>query len=68
MLRASEAVCAARAVARAEGAIADYTPYRELYADFSEGERYMICDDIGEASVVATRIREGLDGGAFRLS
>ena len=67
VLRPSEAVCAERAAARAEGKIADYTPYRELYACFDEVERFTIRDDTSEASVVATRIREGLDAGKFRI-
>jgi adenylate kinase family enzyme len=68
VLRPSEAVCAARAAARAEGAIADYTRYRELYACFEEAERYIIGDDASAAGVVAARIRDGLNSGTFRLA
>ncbi len=68
VLRPSEAVCAARAAGRAEGAIADYTSYRELYSSFDEAERYTIRDDASDATVVAARIREGLNAGKFRIS
>lgn len=67
VLRPSEEVCFARAAARAEGAIADYAPYHDLYSDFDEADRYIIRDDEGEPSVVAARIRKGLDEGNFRL-
>jgi adenylate kinase family enzyme len=68
VLRPSEKVCAARAAARGEGKIADYTPYRELYASFDEGARYTIADDTDEAAAVAARIRAGLEAGKFRVS
>jgi|ERR1700733_4911561 predicted kinase len=67
VLRPSEEVCAQRAAARAEGTIADYGPYRDLYASFDEAERFTIRDDFGEARPVAARIREGLDAGKFRI-
>ena len=67
VLRPSEAVCAARAAARAEGTIADYTPYRALYTSFDEAAAYTIQDDTSNAAEVAARIREGLDAGRFRL-
>jgi len=66
VLRPSEAVCSARAAARAEGAIADYTPYRELYSSFDEAERYTIRDDTADPAVLASRIRNGLSAGIFR--
>ena len=83
VLRPSETVCAARAAARAEGAIADYTRYRDLYACFDEAvslatpagtaalqeaDRYTIKDETSDAKVVAARIREGLNAGNFRIS
>ncbi|MGA2348603.1 MAG: AAA family ATPase [Candidatus Sulfotelmatobacter sp.] len=68
VLRPSEQVCAARAAARAEGKIADYASYRELYGIFDGVERNTIQDDTSHAKVVAARIREGLDAGVFRLS
>jgi len=68
VLRPAEKVCASRAAARAEGAIADYGPYRDLYSDFDEAAPYTICDDEGEAAVVAARIRKELDKGVFRIS
>jgi len=67
VLRPSEEVCAARAAARAEGAIADYTPYRELYSSFDEAERHTIRDDTGDPPAVASRIRSGLNAGIFRI-
>jgi len=68
VLRPSEAVCAARAAGRAEGKIADYQPYHDLYTSFDEEESNTIRDDEGEAAAVAARIRKGLDAGAYRLS
>ncbi len=68
VLRPGEKVCAARAAARAEGKIADYEPYRELYASFDGVEQNTIQDDTGDAKAVALRIREGLDAGLFRIS
>ena len=68
VLRPSQTVCAARAAARTEGKITDYGPYRDLYSLFDEAERYTIKDDAADASVVAARIRDGLDAGTFRVS
>jgi adenylate kinase family enzyme len=68
VLRPSLEVCASRAAGRAEGTIADYAPYRDLYSSFDEAERYIILDDKSDAATVALRIRNGLDGGKFRLS
>jgi len=67
VLRPSAKICAERAAERAEGAIRDYAPYRELYASFDEAERYIIRDDDGTAAHMAAKIREGLDKGKFRL-
>lgn len=67
VLRPGKAVCAARAAKRAEGAIADYTPYNDLYASFDEAARYTIRDDEADAIAIAARIREGLDTGRFRI-
>jgi hypothetical protein len=68
VLRPGETVCAARAAARAEGRIADYTPYHDLYSDFDEAGKYTIRDDERDAPVVAALIREGLGTGKFRIS
>lgn len=68
VLRPSETVCAARAGARSEGAIADYKPYRELYSSFDEADRYTIRDDVSDAKAVAARIRDGLNADMFRVS
>jgi gluconate kinase len=67
VLRPSQAVCAARAAARTEGKIADYTQYRDLYVSFDEAERHIVQDDESPAASVAASIREGLDAGRFRL-
>lgn len=66
VLRPSEAVCAERAQARSAGAVADYGPYRELYASFDEAARHMVSCD-GNAATVAARIRDGLKVGSFRI-
>ena len=68
VIKPSEAVCAARAGARTEGAIADYAQYREFYKDFEGVDRHTIEDDVSDAAAIAARIRKGLDEGKFRLS
>lgn len=68
VLLPSEAVCAARAAARDEGRITDYTRYRDFYALFGGADRYTICNDEGDAPLVAAQIREGLNRGKFRVS
>ena len=68
VLRPSETVCAARAAARSEGTITDYTPYRDLYSSFDEAERHIIKDDAAHAAMLAARIRDGLNAGTFRIS
>jgi len=67
VLRPSEKICAARAAARAEGTIADYSGYHELYESFEIAQRHLIEDDAGDAKAVAARIRKGLDAATFRL-
>ncbi|WP_158926414.1 AAA family ATPase [Acidisphaera sp. S103] len=67
LLRPSQAVCEARATGRAEGKIVDYTPYRDFYALFEGADRYTLQDDEAEAPIVASRIREALGAGAFRV-
>lgn len=68
VLRPSEAICAVRAASRTEGVIADYAPYSKLYSSFDDAERYTIQDDRSDASELATRIRDGLKAGKFRVS
>jgi adenylate kinase family enzyme len=66
----SEAVCAQRAAARAEGAMPDYSPYRELHAafcDLGEFEQHAIRSDTADAAELATQIRAGLDASAYRV-
>lgn len=68
VLLPDEAVCAARAAARTEGTITDYTRYRELYQDFkAAGRRHILSDNDSDATVLAGKIREGLKEGKFRL-
>jgi chloramphenicol 3-O-phosphotransferase len=68
ILRPSEAICAARAAARSEGAIVDYAPYHDLYAAFEALDGFTIHDDHNDAATVAARIRAGLEAGTFRTS
>jgi hypothetical protein len=68
VLRPTETVCAARAAARTEGRITDYTPYRDLYSSFAEVGRHTVADDAGDPAAVAARIRDGLNAGIFRIS
>jgi adenylylsulfate kinase-like enzyme len=67
VLRPTEAVCAARAAARAEGTIADYSRYHDLYTAFNGAERYTIADDNAGPAMTAARIRRGLELGTFRV-
>ena len=67
VIRPSEAVCAARAAARADGTIADYGPYSELYAVFDGGGRFTIADDVSSAADLAARIRADLSKGVFLI-
>ena len=67
VLRPSQSVCAARAAARPEGKIADYSVYDDFYSSFDEAKPYAISDDNSDAATVAQRIREGLKQGIFRL-
>lgn len=67
VLRPNLSVCELRAANRAEGAIADYTPYRALYSDFDEAKQYTIADDTANAGALAAHIRSGLKAGRFRV-
>jgi len=67
ILRPTEAVCAARAAARTEGTIADYSQYHDLYTSFDEAQRYIIPGDTSVAAVIAEQVREGVDEGIFRI-
>lgn len=68
VIRPAAAICAARAAARSEGAIADYTPYLDFYADFDVAKANLIADDSSGPAAIATLIREGLEAGRFRLA
>jgi adenylylsulfate kinase-like enzyme len=62
-------VCAVRAAARGDGAIADYTPYRSFYDVFCDADiRGVLPDDDADAQTQATRVLKGLEAGAFRVS
>lgn len=66
-VRPSLEVCEARASGRAEGKIADYAPYRSFHALFKTEERFLISDDAAAPEALATRIREGLAAGTYRV-
>jgi hypothetical protein len=66
-LRASLAICAERAARRAEGVIADYEPYADLYAMFAADERFALHTDDASPEEVAVMIRSGMAAGQFRL-
>ena len=67
VLRPSEQVCAERAKARAEGSIADYSGYSQLYRDFNQVERHIVCNDTMSPTAAATAIVGGVAEGRFRL-
>jgi hypothetical protein len=62
-----EPICAARAAARAAGAIPDYQYYHDLYAEFDTDPRTILRDGATDPAALAERIRRGLDEGKFRL-
>ena len=68
VIRPSEKICAERAAARTEGAVADYSKFHELYLSFDEAQQYIIFDDTSDAAVIARHVREGIDEGMFRIS
>ena len=67
VLRPSEQVCAARAKARADGSIADYSLYSELYRDFDQRLHHILSDDAMSPAEHATAILRGVAEGRFRL-
>lgn len=67
VLRPSLEACEKRSAERPEGAIPDYSRYRDFYAMFEGAPRYEICDDTADALSLARRIREGIDAGSFRV-
>jgi hypothetical protein len=68
VLRPEESICAARCAGRAEGAINEYGPYLDLYADFKAvNRRHLVLNNGNDPAAVALQIREGLDEGKFRL-
>ena len=67
VLRPSEQVCAARAAARDEGRIPDYSRYRNLYLSFDVMESHILSDDTAPALEMAQRIVLGLSDGRFRV-
>ena len=67
VLKPSEAVCAARAKARAEGRIADYAVYHDLYGLFDALPSHAVGDDTSDPASTAALIRKRLAAGDFRL-
>jgi len=82
VIRPSAAICAARFASRrtdgaapssapsptaTDGAIADYTPYLDFYADFDVAKANLIADDNRDSAAIASLIRKGLEAGRFRL-
>ena len=67
VLNPGEAICAKRASERAEGKITDYSPYKKLYNSFNVVQKYTIYDEVNDAAMVASHIKEGLDEGMFRI-
>ncbi len=70
VLYPSEAVCAARAAHRSEGAMPDYAPYHDLYTAFGDlgaFERHTLKNDNATPEELAEQIRVGVGAGAFRV-
>lgn len=67
VLYPSKAVCAARAAARQEGAIPDYSNYASFYSLFDGFDQHKINNEAANADVVAAQILEGLNSGKFRV-
>jgi len=67
LLKPDEAVCAARAASRWEGAIEDYGFYHKFYADFDHAEKYTIRNNVEDAATIASLIRSGLQEGRFQV-
>jgi chloramphenicol 3-O-phosphotransferase len=67
VLKPAKNICATRAAAREEGKIDDYKLYGDLYASFTDVEKFTIHNDDKDPAIVAGFIREGVDSGAFRL-
>ncbi|HKR28032.1 MAG TPA: AAA family ATPase [Acidobacteriaceae bacterium] len=68
LLRPSMAICEERALARPDGNLTDYGPYRDFYRMFEGLPKHEICDDTADPVALARRIRQGLDQGIFRLA
>ena len=68
IVRPRQAVCDARAAARPEGAIADYSAYASFYQLFDGFEPHTLRNDDLGADVAATQIVEGLNNGKFRVA
>jgi hypothetical protein len=68
VLLPSEELCEMRAAERSKGPITDYTPYRDLYAEFQQLQKRAIVPDANEsAENIAKRVRAGVDSGAYIL-
>jgi chloramphenicol 3-O-phosphotransferase len=64
ILRPTEEVCASRNAARGEG---DYSRYHEFYRLFEGTPEYDLDDPSGDPQSIATRLREQLKSGRYRV-
>jgi adenylate kinase family enzyme len=68
LLLPSEEICEMRAADRAEGRITDYTPYRDLYAEFEKlKKRAIIVDGSESARELAELVRAAIRSGIYLL-
>lgn len=67
VIRPSLEVCETRAASREEGTIADYTRYRDFYAEFYADDEVTIEDDAATPKEIAARIAQGLKDGRFLM-
>jgi hypothetical protein len=67
ILKPSQAICAARAAARQEGIISDYSKYTDFYLLFDKFDQHRIDNGDVSVDVVAAQILEGLNSGRFRV-
>jgi chloramphenicol 3-O-phosphotransferase len=67
VLKPPQAICAARAASRDEGAIGDYRPYSSLYATFEAEPRHVIDNAARPPAEVVAAIWNGVRAGTFRF-
>ncbi len=68
LIRPDKQICAQRAAARSEGAVADYSRFNHLYDSFDGVAFHTISDNECSAADMAARIRDGLDKGLFLVT